>query len=54
MPKKEEELVRKKASKLDLYLDNSDKQILDSIVNLGQIIGLKRKEQRTALESCFI
>ena len=50
MPKKEEELVRKKASKLDLYLDNSDKQILDSIVNLGQIIGLKRKEQRTALK----
>jgi len=45
LPKKETESVRKKAYKLDLYLDNSDKQILDSITNLGQIIELKRKEK---------
>ena len=50
MPKKETELARKKAYKLDLYMENSEQQILDSIVNLGQIIGLKRKEQRTALK----
>ena len=50
MSNKEEQLLRNKANKLDLYLGNSDRQILNSISNLGQIIGLKRKEQRTALK----
>ncbi|MDC3316130.1 hypothetical protein OAV81_05230 [Candidatus Thioglobus sp.] len=50
MSNKEEELVREKANKLDLYLGNSDKQILNSITILGQIIGLIRKEQRSTLK----
>lgn len=50
MSNKEEELVREKAKKLDLYLGNSDKQILNSIAILGQIIGLTRKEQRATLK----
>ena len=50
MSNKEEELIREKSKKLDLYLSNSDKQILNSIAILGQIIGLIRKEQRATLK----
>jgi hypothetical protein len=48
--KKEDKKQHPKADKLDLYLDNKDEHINESITKLGKEIGLVRIEQKIALK----
>ena len=50
MKRKEDKKSHPKANKLDLYLDNKDAHINDSIVEIGKEIGLVRIEQKIALK----
>lgn len=50
MKRKEDKKSHPKANKLDLYLDNKDAHIDDSIVELGKEIGLVRIEQKIGLK----
>ena len=50
MPKSEKQNKLPPANKLNLFLDNVDECIIESIVRLGKEIGLVRKEQKLALK----